>query len=557
MLRNLSIKFRLVFVIGFLLLLLILSAVVGIASLGNANDSTRTIYDDRLVAMGQLDTVVRLLNVNRLLTAEALTADRAKVGAAMDEVDQNIQRITEVWNQYMATYLTPEEKQLAERFAQSRGKFVEEGLKPAVAALRAQDVKAATELVHGQMATLFVPVREAINALIQLQLDVAKREYDQSQSTYRAVRTGSIVGVAVAVLLALAVGTWLVRAISKPLEAAVMLADEVAAGDLTRRIEVHSGDEIGRLMQALKNMSESLAGIVAQVRSGTDTIVTASSQIASGNMDLSSRTEEQASSLEETASSMEELTSTVKQNADNARQANSLARSASDVASQGGAVVAQVVDTMGAINASSKKIVDIIGVIDGIAFQTNILALNAAVEAARAGEQGRGFAVVATEVRNLAQRSAAAAKEIKALIGDSVDKVDVGSKLVDQAGATMQEVVDSIRRVTDIMGEIAAASDEQTSGIEQINQAVAQMDQVTQQNAALVEEAAAASQSMREQAATLAQAVSVFKLDARHAAAVAAQSPAAAVAPAASAAVPRLRQAARAQVPAGDDWEQF
>jgi len=263
-------------------------------------------------------------------------------------------------------------------------------------------------------------------------------------------------------------------------------------------------------------MRDSLAAIVGQVRSGADTIATASTQIAAGNLDLSSRTEQQASSLEETASSMEELTSTVKQNADNARQANQLAASASEVALKGGAVVAQVVDTMDGINASSKKIVDIIGVIDGIAFQTNILALNAAVEAARAGEQGRGFAVVATEVRSLAQRSAAAAKEIKALIGDSVAKVDVGSALVGQAGSTMEQIVASIGRVTDIMGEITAASSEQSAGIELVNQAITEMDGVTQQNAALVEQAAAAAESMQDQASTLAQMVSVFKLDSMH-----------------------------------------
>jgi methyl-accepting chemotaxis protein len=267
-------------------------------------------------------------------------------------------------------------------------------------------------------------------------------------------------------------------------------------------------------MQALKGMNANLAKVVGDVRAGTDTIATASSQIAAGNQNLSMRTEEQASSLEETAASMEELTSTVKQNADNARQANQLARTASEVAIKGGNVVNQVVDTMASINASSKKIVDIIGVIDGIAFQTNILALNAAVEAARAGEQGRGFAVVAAEVRNLAQRSAAAAKEIKGLIDDSVGKVDAGSALVGEAGKTMEEIVGSVKRVSDIIGEITAASQEQTSGIEQINQAITQMDQVTQQNAALVEEASAAAQSLQEQAGSLVEAVSVFRLDA-------------------------------------------
>jgi methyl-accepting chemotaxis protein len=306
---------------------------------------------------------------------------------------------------------------------------------------------------------------------------------------------------------------WLTVGITQPLGRAVQVAETVAAGDLASYIVISSRDETGQLMQALKNMNDSLAKVVGEVRQGTDTIATASSQIAAGNMDLSSRTEEQASSLQETAASMEELTSTVKQNADNARQANQLAESASNVAVKGGRVVSQVVDTMSAINSSSKKIVDIIGVIDGIAFQTNILALNAAVEAARAGEQGRGFAVVAAEVRNLAQRSAAAAKEIKTLIGDSVDKVEEGSKQVAQAGQTMDEIVSSVKRVTDIMAEITVASQEQTSGIEQINQAITQMDQVTQQNAALVEEAAAAAASLQEQASGLSQVVSVFKID--------------------------------------------
>jgi methyl-accepting chemotaxis protein len=259
-------------------------------------------------------------------------------------------------------------------------------------------------------------------------------------------------------------------------------------------------------------MNTSLAGIVGEVRSGSDVIATASSQIAAGNMDLSSRTEQQASSIEETAASVEELTTTVRQNADNARQANGLAASASDVATRGGAVVREVVGTMGAINDSARKIVDIIAVIDGIAFQTNILALNAAVEAARAGEQGRGFAVVASEVRSLAQRSAGAAKEIKALITDSVEKVDSGSRLVNQAGTTMEEIVHSVRRVAAIMEEITAATSEQSAGIEQIHEAVSQMDQVTQQNAALVEEAAGAAQSLQDSAAGLVQRVSVFKL---------------------------------------------
>jgi methyl-accepting chemotaxis protein len=289
------------------------------------------------------------------------------------------------------------------------------------------------------------------------------------------------------------------------------IAGQIAEGNLAVKIDMKPGDG-SSLLYAIKTMHDNLAKIVAEVRAGTDAIAAESRQIASGTLDLSARTEDQASSLEETASSMEELTGTVKQNADHARQANQLALSASDVASKGGAVVSQVVDTTGSINESARKIVDIIGVINDIAFQTNILALNAAVEAARAGEQGRGFAVVATEVRNLAQRSGTAAAEIKTLIADSVEKVQAGTGLVDQAGLAMQEIVLSVKKVTDIMGEISVASREQTSGIEQINAAIAQMDNVTQKNSALVEETAAAAEVLQDQADCLAQAVSVFKI---------------------------------------------
>ncbi len=384
-------------------------------------------------------------------------------------------------------------------------------------------------------------------------------------------------GVLLAIGLIIARG--MLRQLGEEPDYASGVTQAIAAGDLTGEIKVKQGDQ-SSLLYSIKTMRDAIANIVGQVRSGTDAIAGASSEIAQGNMDLSARTESQASSLEETAASMETLTDTVRQNADNARQANQLALSASDVAVKGGAVVSQVVDTMGSINESSKKIVDIIGVIDGIAFQTNILALNAAVEAARAGEQGRGFAVVATEVRNLAQRSAAAAKEIKGLIGDSVEKVEAGSKLVDQAGATMNEVVDSIRRVTDIMAEITAASAEQTSGIEQVNQAIGAMDDVTQQNAALVEQAAAAAGAMQDQAAGLAQVVSVFKLNALQSAAPAARTkpaprsapriastsapqrtapPAQLAKPSKGVSVPAPRPPNKAPATAGgaDEWEEF
>jgi methyl-accepting chemotaxis protein len=325
-------------------------------------------------------------------------------------------------------------------------------------------------------------------------------------------RQGLIGIVALALVLAAVVSIMTTRSITNPLKQALDLAESVSRGDLTSELAVRSNDEVGKMMQALEKMNLSLRDIVTDVRYGTDAIATASSEIAAGNQELSQRTEQQSSSLQDTVASMEELTATVRQNADNARQANQLAVSASEVVVKGNAVVSQVVTTMASINDSSKKIVDIISVIDSIAFQTNILALNAAVEAARAGEQGRGFAVVASEVRSLAQRSASAAKEIKTLIGDSVEKVDTGTSLVNEAGATMDEILTSVKRVTDIMSEIMAATTEQSAGIEQVNQAVSQIDQVTQQNAALVEQATAAAAELQNQSAHLARSVALFKL---------------------------------------------
>ena len=372
-----------------------------------------------------------------------------------------------------------------------------------------------------QFKDVFTPAADAYQAKVKDFLSLQRKQIDATAKAIDEANDRSTMLLSILTVLLVAIGSaaaWVIsRSITVPLKSAVSVAATVAEGDLTTRFsEQTAGDEIGELMTALKAMNDSLRRVVSEVQNGTHTIATASSQIASGNQDLSSRTEQQASSLEETASSMEELTSTVRQNAENAKQANQLAKAASDVAEKGGSIVGQVVDTMGSIDASAKKIVDIIGVIDGIAFQTNILALNAAVEAARAGEQGRGFAVVASEVRNLAQRSAGAAKEIKELIGNSVEQVDIGARLVQQAGSTMDDVVASVRRVTDIMGEITSASSEQSIGIDQVNTAITQMDQVTQQNAALVEQAAAAAESMQDQAANLARLADSFKLGNEH-----------------------------------------
>jgi methyl-accepting chemotaxis protein-1 (serine sensor receptor) len=504
-----------------------------------------------------------MIQQNQNTLSKAVSGAPEQYPAAVSEVEARIAAITAKWAEYMATELTPREKVLAQSFIESRKKFVEQGLKPALAALRANDTPAAVALTHGALGANFLPVQDNMRALIKLQLDVGKSEYDAAVARFATAQMVAIALIGVGLLAGIAIGAWLITSISRALAEALRVANSVAAGDLTGKVRIRSNDEIGQLLAALQKMNDGLVGIVTEVRSGTDLIATASGEIAAGSQDLSSRTEQQASSLEETASSMEELTSTVKQNADNARQANALAATASDVASKGGAVIGQVVETMGEINNSARKIVDIIGVIDGIAFQTNILALNAAVEAARAGEQGRGFAVVATEVRNLAQRSAAAAKEIKALIGDSVARVDAGSQLVNEAGATMHDIVDSVRRVTDIMGEISSASHEQTAGIEQINQAIVQMDQVTQQNAALVEEASAASEAMQDQASKLALVVSVFKLDGGARAAAAPAAPARMAKPAVRPA-PRpakISASARPRVLAGaaaaSDWEEF
>ena len=405
----------------------------------------------------------------------------------------------------------PEARALLAEAEQARGRYVTSQARFNALVDAGNKEEAYAELTARTLPELAI-VQQRVDQLSAMEqrlvVESGARASAQAQSARWMLLLLGLAGLVSGVALAY----WITRSITGPLREAVQVAQAVAAGDLTSRVEVRSGDETGQLMQALKDMNQSLQEIVGRVRSGSDTIATATSQISAGNLDLSSRTEEQASALEQTAASMQELAGTVKQNFDSGKHANELAESASQVAIKGGSVVAQVVHTMEAINASSRKIADIIGVIDGIAFQTNILALNAAVEAARAGEQGRGFAVVASEVRSLAGRSAVAAKEIKELISASVDNVSAGCTLVEQAGSTMTDVVAAIQRVTHIVGEISAASAEQSQGVAQVAEAITHMDQTTQQNASLVEESAAAADSLKDQAQGLVRVVSVFKL---------------------------------------------
>ena len=574
MFTNIKVGTRLI--IGFLLLSLLGAAMgaIGIRNMNVINDKATELYQMEVMGISYIkEANLNLIYIDRGISNLLLATtpeERNRFAADLEKARRELRNNAD---KARPLFYSEQGKRLFVDFDSKLSEY--EALIPdLIKRAQNEQLQENSEIVQyffGTFGAKGKAIDDAITELTKQKEQDAKKTDDDTNQLYYTSRLVMGILVVGGALSGLALGLLITRSITRPLDQAVLVARTVAAGDLTSRIEVHSQDETGQLLQALKNMNDSLVNIVGEVRQGTDTIATASNQIAAGNLDLSSRTEEQASSLEETASSMEELTSTVKQNADNAQQANQLAVSASEVAGKGGMVVSQVVDTMMSINDSSKKIVDIIGVIDGIAFQTNILALNAAVEAARAGEQGRGFAVVASEVRNLAQRSAAAAKEIKTLIDNSVEKVDAGSKLVNQAGVTMGEIVESIKHVTDIMAEITAASHEQTSGIDQINQAVSQMDQVTQQNASLVEEAAAAAEAMQEQAANLAQVVSVFKLNGTQTAALApaAKAPVARLVKTAAAPLPRKaapkvqvtaakpKRLAAASTPIDEEWEQF
>ena len=511
---NLSITQRLSLGFALILLLSLISMLVGISKLNTSADSTQQmlnnpIQTERLISDWYRDVFMSV----RRTTAIAKSSDPSLATYFAQDIAESSERSSKAVKAVEALMGTDAEKKLFATVGEVRKNFVSQ--RDAVSALKKEDK---SEEANQVLEQKFVPAGKAYLDALDALMKAQRKEIDnraQGIADNSTQGRNLLIGLGLfGVIFSVACAWWLSRSIIHPLTRANGAARQVATGDLTGHIEKSGNDEVGQLLSSLQDMQANLVKVVGSVRQGADSISTASAEIAQGNHDLSARTENQASALEQTAASMEELNSTVRQNADNARQANQLAVQASTVAMQGGDVVGQVVQTMKGINESSQKIADIISVIDGIAFQTNILALNAAVEAARAGEQGRGFAVVASEVRSLAGRSAEAAKEIKSLISASVDRVAQGTLLVDQAGNTMTEVVSSIRRVADIVGEISAASSEQSAGVSQVGEAITQIDQVTQQNAALVEQMAAAASSLQSQAADLVQGVSVFKLDA-------------------------------------------
>jgi methyl-accepting chemotaxis protein/methyl-accepting chemotaxis protein-1 (serine sensor receptor) len=522
MFANLKIK---TLVIGVLGLLIGMMLVVGVLGIVSADRSIAMVHDVTLADQRNTTerNAIRLdMEMGRSQILQALQHNPGLEWSKLHDhpltnhfniVDEVSARVAKRWETYRSAIQSPEEKKLAEEWYEKSGGLGIEAVRAAANAIRDNRWDDAETVLIKKINPSYRVGDVALKALTEYSDKATKEDDERVAASLKGTATTVIAVLAAALAVGVWIGVLLVNAISRPLKQAMDVANRVAEGDLQGNVGSYNNNEFGALLQALDKMKNNLAAIVSEVRQGSDLISSASDQIAAGNQDLSQRSGEQAASLEETAASMEQLTGTVKQNSDNARLANQLAVSASAVAVRGGEVVAKVVDTMGSINDSSRKVVDIIAVIDGIAFQTNILALNAAVEAARAGEQGRGFAVVASEVRNLAQRSAAAAKEIKGLIDDSVGKVEDGAKLVDEAGTTMKEIVTSIQRVTDIMGEISSATLEQTAGLEQINNAIVEMDSITQQNVGVVEDAAQAAGALQDQAASLQRTVSVFRLD--------------------------------------------
>ncbi len=521
MLNNIKIKTLIIAALGLLIALLLINGGLGIYS---TNHTAAILQDTSLkdVRVGATVEKIRFkMETNRSQILQALQHNPVMEWAKLHDhpltvhfkaIADTTEEINQLWAQYSGGITAPDERKLADEWFAKSGSLGVTAIAAASAAIQKEKWDDGESVLIKSINPSYRVSDGDLKALTDLLAQRAKANNDMVGADISRTSYLSVAVLLLAMVVGVVTGIVLVRGITVPLQQAIGIAERVAEGDLTAHIAVHSRNEFGQLIGALRDMNASLAHIVQDVRASTDTIHDASDQIASGNLDLYRRTEQQSSSLQVTAASMEELTGTVRQNGGNAVQANALALSAAEIAGKGGAVVSQVVSTMGSINASAKKIVDIIAVIDGIAFQTNILALNAAVEAARAGEQGRGFAVVATEVRSLAQRSASAAKEIKTLIADSVEKVEHGSQLVDQAGATMEEIVSSVKRVTSIIGEISLASKEQSDGIDHVNHAIGEMDSATQQNAALVQQATSSANALEEQAKNLVQLVSIFKL---------------------------------------------
>lgn len=508
---NISVKAKLFTTLVVSGVVMILVGALGLSGTRSSNQHLDSIFSNRFMPTGWVGTIES--HTREVLEKAEDIVIRQDSGAAREGLEHLSQRRTEIRelsSRLQATQLTERERALVDDFAQHRDQVLS-AVNDALLAAQAGTFDEAESSLLGKARPSFERLSGAGDALLRTQIEVAQEMRNEAESAFVRNRALIIGAIVVGIGFATAILFLLIRSIMSTLTAAVSIADRIAGGELGNEVRVESSDELGRLLASLKRMDAKLVEIVGSVRNSADAVGAAARQLSHGNDDLSQRTQEQAAALEETASSMEEMTATVKQNADNARQANQLAVGAREQAEKGGAVVHRAISAMGEINSASRKIADIISVIDEIAFQTNLLALNAAVEAARAGEQGRGFAVVATEVRNLAQRSASAAKEIKDLINDSVDKVKVGSELVDESGKTLSEIMESVKKVTDIVAEIAAASEEQSAGIEQVNNAVSQMDNVTQQNAALVEEASAASKAMEQQSATLVTQIGYFR----------------------------------------------
>ncbi|HEV8331566.1 MAG TPA: methyl-accepting chemotaxis protein [Steroidobacteraceae bacterium] len=509
---NISVKAKLFATLALAGVVMVAVGVLGLSGTKNSNGHLDALFANRFMPTGWVGTIEsHEREVLEKAEDAVIRQDAAGVGVALGMLADRTTKVQELLQKLLATDLTEKERALVNDFARN-GNDVIAALQDALRAAQAGTFDKAESALIERARPTYEKLNQTGDVLLETQISVAQQMRDDAEKAFKRNSTIIVGAIVVGLGLAAFLSFLLLRSILGALSAAVSIADRIAHGELGNHIRIDSGDELGQLLNSLQRMDAKLVEIVGEVRSSADTVGSTARQLSHGNDDLSQRTQEQAASLEETASSMEEMTATVKQNADNARQANQLAVGAREQAERGGSVVQRAIGAMGEINGSSRKIADIISVIDEIAFQTNLLALNAAVEAARAGEQGRGFAVVATEVRNLAQRSASAAKEIKGLINDSVDKVKIGSELVDESGKTLSQIMESVRKVTDIVAEIAAASEEQSAGIEQVNNAVTQMDNVTQQNAAVVEQASSASKAMEQQSATLVAQIGYFRL---------------------------------------------